>query len=393
MTDRHSRQPAWCKTPMRSLSTVRPSAHLHVQLLRLIGRGTVVPTRGSFDRSDGTEDEEMASARLLQAPSYVTASGAKQGSFVNLQGLTLATYEWEHKTQGEPKGIILAMHGVSCHLHYEYLNIGTFAAEDGSKGYEGAELHEPQYAGSWVERLNEEGYLFTGMDLQSYGLSEGARGLQYYFERFEDHVTDLVQFRKMVSEEYPNTPIYLMGISMGGCIAARLAEFDCAFPYAGLILLAPMLSIEQLKKRPINKVLLPLADCMSALAPTLRLADKAAHPNVLLRKHFEADPLNETTYKIRVRVGAECLKVVERARQELTQIKCPLLAVHSRHDTMTDPAGSELAVDLATSSSKTLKLLDDPYLWHELGHEPGNAKVLQLVLEWLAMPRVEVTNS
>mmetsp|Transcript_2036 Transcript_2036/g.4612 ORF Transcript_2036/g.4612 Transcript_2036/m.4612 type:complete len:339 (-) Transcript_2036:123-1139(-) len=322
-------------------------------------------------------------ATTREEPSYFAASCAKKETFVNLQGLQIATYEWAHKTEGAPKGIVIGIHGVSCHLHYEYLNIGSFAGDEGSEGYAGAELHEPRYDGSWIEQLNKQGYIFTGMDLQSYGMSEGSRGLEHFFEQFEDLPRDHIQFRKNLTAKYPDIPIYVMGISLGGCIAARLAELDCDHPYGGTILLAPMLSLEQLKQKPINKILLPLAGVISWLTPTARLAEKSMHPEELMFKHFENDELNEKALKVRSRVAAECLVGVETTRRNLHKINCPLLAIHSRHDTMTDPAGSELAVDLASNQMKKLVLLDEPYLWHELDHEPGNEKVIRIVIDWL----------
>nr|PVC49836.1 hypothetical protein MACL_00002702 [Theileria orientalis] len=54
------------------------------------------------------------------------------------------------------------------------------------------------YTGSFVELLNKMGYNVYSMDLQSHGLSEGARDLKCFAEKYEDYVDDLLQYVSIV---------------------------------------------------------------------------------------------------------------------------------------------------------------------------------------------------
>lgn len=219
---------------------------------------------------------------------YTQNVNAELGTFTNAQGLELHSYEWAAK--GAAKGVVLLIHGVSSHLSFEYLKRVDFVTDS----YEGATfLSEPKYDGSWVEALNEDGLVCTGFDAQGYGLSQpGPGGTPFFFEKFDDLITDLIQFRGMIQAKFPDLPIHVVGLSMGGCMAARLIEVD-DFAYAGCILMAPMLSLDQIKAKPLNKVMLPLAGFMSRVAPKLRLAAKQPHPVKEMRDLFDNDPLTE----------------------------------------------------------------------------------------------------
>ncbi|UKJ99963.2 hypothetical protein MACK_000029 [Theileria orientalis] len=50
------------------------------------------------------------------------------------------------------------------------------------------------YTGSFVELMNRMGYNVYAMDIQSHGLSEGARELKCFAEKFDDYVDDLLQY-------------------------------------------------------------------------------------------------------------------------------------------------------------------------------------------------------
>jgi len=316
-----------------------------------------------------------------KVPDYIKECGAELSTMKNAQGLTLATYEWPAKTD-KPRGVVFLVHGISVHLVYEFVQSVFFDGKE--ETFENLKTGLPKYENSWVERLNEEGFIVAGLDHQSYGLSEGARGLDHFYEEFEDLVKDAIQFRHQISEKYPELPVYIMGSSMGGCIATRVVEDDKDFECAGLMLIAPMLSIETIKKKPINKILLPISGVVSAVVPTVRVAPKAAHPQKVLRDHLASFELNEGQHHVRSRVAAQVNAAVEHVQSKFDLIKAPLLTIHSKHDTFTDPEGSQLIMDKCLSSDKTMKLLDDKRFWHMLPLEPGNSMVIDMIAEWIS---------
>jgi len=321
----------------------------------------------------------------LPIPDYIAATTADMTVLENHHKLKLQRYTWPASRQGaEARGVVLILHGVSSSLCYEYLCHVTYP--EGSKsglesGYEGAEFHEPRYEGSWVEAMNKAGFTVSGVDQESYGLSQSIRpGTLHYFDALEDLVDDQLLLIETVKEECPGLPIFVMGESLGGCVAARVAERSVDI--AGTVLLAPMLSLDQVRAKPINRLLLPISGCMSALLPTLRVAHKDVHIEPRQEKHYNADPLNEQGM-IRARVAFECLEAVDRARANVSRISKPIFILHSKNDTMTDPSGSQFLYDNVGTEDKRFEFLDFKHLWHALPMEPGNSEILAMVLDWL----------
>lgn len=311
-------------------------------------------------------------------------------SFVNADGLRIGTYRWAATATasgpGERKGVVWGLHGVGSYALYNFLKRVDYDAS--APGYEGATFHALAYRGSWVETFNNAGFDVVAMDLASYGRSEGARGLRYYAERFEDHVRDLRQYRELIAADAAADPVFMLGVSYGGCAAVRVVQEEeaagaaGATAIAGVVLLSPMLSLEKVKTRPVNKFLLPVSQLLSQLIPTWRLAQPEPHPHAEMQAHYESDPANEVGDS-RVRVATECLAAVDAARENVADVKCPLLVFHSKNDLLTDPEGSQWFVEHAASEDKQLRLLEDPYTFHQLMHEPSNLAIKDEVLSWL----------
>ncbi len=319
---------------------------------------------------------------LVNAPDYVKSqSRVKCGTFVNAGNLKLATYEYKPTNDLTPRGVVLCVHGISSHFHFDWLRYATVSPN--TIGFDGFQFHEPRYEGSVVQLLNDKGLIVVGMDQQSYGLSQGVGDTKFYFKRFQHLVDDQIAFRKLITERYPNLPLFIMGASMGGCIATRVLEDD-PFEYRGAVLLAPMLSLETIKKKAVNKILLPFSSLASAIIPKVRLAQKEKHVEPKMQEAFKADPLNEKDASIRCRVARECLNAVETAREHFSKVSSSLLIFHSVNDTMVDPNGSQDLHDGASTEDKTLQMRKDPYLWHALLEEPGSEELIPLICSWVA---------
>lgn len=121
------------------------------------------------------------------------------------------------------------------------------------------------YKNSWIEKLNENGFTFIGIDNQSHGLSDGARNQRCFVENFDNFVFDAVKALEMFINECKEKnelkPIIIMGTSMGGCIALRTIETiyklnkNWKDNIKCLALISPMISIENQKRKLINRIL------------------------------------------------------------------------------------------------------------------------------------------
>jgi alpha-beta hydrolase superfamily lysophospholipase len=338
---------------------------------------------------------------------------------VNCNGLQLRRFTIRAPN---PVGACVLVHGFGVSAHFEFLAPthpgGPHAAWDNSI----------------LQQLVEAGISCYAIDLQSHGESEGTRGLRAYFEQFDDLVFDALQLHDAVVRETGGAlPIFWLGTSMGGAVAARASQLrpNCM---AGLAMLAPMISLEKVAEKKLigpirNRHLSGVAPLLSWLLPTLPLINKSESEHAQqLDVEFQADATNYTG-AVRVRVAylfdTLCRLFIRRnVPQSLENVACDaLLVIHANADTMTEPSGSCALFERASCKRKTLVLiggegipgrfrsvaedgviheglgaaskkasksisalreLDELDMWHSITTEPGSEKVSAAVAQWMA---------
>lgn len=288
--------------------------------------------------------------------------------YENRQGLMLGTYFWPVE---KPRAVVLLLHGHGAHLTFAYLK----PTAPGEK---------PVYSGSWAEALNQNGYSVCGIDNQSCGRSEGVDGHRCYFHAFSDIVHDTHSFamsvKGMEDVRYGNLPMFVLGGSAGGCAAVHLVHRHPGV-VDGVILLAPMLSLEKVTSRGINRIIKPLAGFLSwllPLAPFAATGKNEMFPDV--QEYHDQDPACWHT-PTRLRIAHEFLKATEWVVREMGNMDFPFLCIHSKDDTMCDLEGSKQLFDRSKAKDKKLEVVKD--MWHILVHEPGWERILGLVISWL----------
>jgi alpha-beta hydrolase superfamily lysophospholipase len=227
-----------------------------------------------------------------------------------------------------------------------------------------------------AEDLARQGYAVYAIDLRGHGRSEGERIL---IRRFDDHLDDAEQLLREVQARHVGRPLFLLGHSMGGAIAARLA-IRRRPAIRGLILSAPPVRVAG----HLFPLLRHLAGVVSLVFPRLRLvrvgtSRLSRDPAVIA--DFRRDPLVYNG-KFPVRTGAEILRAARELQHELHTLELPVLILHGTGDWITDPRGSRELYEQARSTDKTLKLYDG--LYHDLFHEPEWRQVTADVVAWLA---------
>lgn len=310
-----------------------------------------------------------------------------------VDGIRLASYWLPAKDAAKAKGIIVFVHG---HGSYFLHEVGAIKGPG----------QPPRYAGSWAEKLNDAGYSVCGIDNRGMGFSGGARGgLRCFTESFHDYEADVAAFASAavspstdsdfpipVPQGFgPGLPLFLLGISLGGCISLHVAEdlkkWNCdnlQKHFKGVVLLAPMLAIDALASRGINRLLVHVGKVISIVYPTLGIAHgtkNELYPD--LQAIWDADPLcwHKAT---RARSAMEYLRVTRalsaNENERLKAFKAPFVVFHGEGDTLTDPRGSRDLHESSTSQDKTLRILKGR--WHILTKEPGNDEVLKEIVEW-----------
>lgn len=248
----------------------------------------------------------------------------------------------------EPKAILLVVHGLAEHSG-RYSNLVNY----------------------FVPR----GYGVYGYDQRGHGKSDGLRG---YVDRFSYFVDDLDIFLRLVHSRHHDSRIFLVGHSIGGTIATAYTILRQG-GFEGLILTGATLNTPT----DVAAVTIFAARILSLILPKagLYIIDAEAisqDKNVV--NAYVCDPLVYRG-KIRARLGVELIKAMGTVKHQISKIHLPILVMHGAADRLSDPKGSEMLYQKASSVDKTLKVYEGYY--HEIFNEPGRGQVLADVEAWL----------
>jgi len=366
-----------------------------------------------FGRSVGrTSTKKWKAAESLWPNKLPTPLLLQRGYLLNAHKLKLRRFTI---AADRPKAACILVHGYGQSAHFEFL-CATYPGGPHSI-----------WDDSILQHLVDAGISCYAFDLQGHGESEGARGLRGFFEAFDDLAIDLLQLHEVVKGETGGQlPIYWLGCSMGGAVACRAAQMRPACGVAGMVMLAPMISLDGVSQKAVlgpikNKHLAPLGGVLSFLVPTLPLIAKS---DTLQAQHIDKEFRNDVTNytgSVRVRVAHHfnqtCNSFTEpHGPKRLEAVSCPaMLMIHAKADTMTEPLGSVQLFERASCARKTLVLISGPdgqpgerrtyangkarsglakgqaalaalhglNMWHSITTEPGCEKVSLAVAEWI----------
>ena len=238
----------------------------------------------------------------------------------------------------------------------------------------GASEHSGRYA--WVgEQLAERGFALHALDHRGHGRSDGARA---YIDRLRNVVADLDMLIDHAAAAHPGRPLFLLGHSMGGCVAIAYALAHQE-RLAGLALSAPLAALEAapLPLRVAGRVL-------SVVAPktgVYQVDAQAVSRDPEVVRDYEQDPLNHHG-KLPARTVAELADAIAGFEAAAPRLTVPLLVLHSPDDALAPFAGGEMIHARASSADKTFVRYDG--LAHELLNEPEREQVLERLASWLA---------
>lgn len=294
----------------------------------------------------------------------------KEFTFVNHQGLRLWAYSM--MPEGPKKGVLVMQHGTAVHSIYQFL----VPEQPG-----GAHVC---LKGSLLERLLEAGFGFYMVDMQGHGLTDGSRGEQWFFERFEDLCLDFQLFVDLVRRREGNIEnLFALGCSMGGGVVTKCSIARPDF-VKGMILLCPMLSLEKLASSPAARIMRPFASIFSASCPTALVAPMRKNTMFpLVEKEKMDDKMNNNRTKQPARVAAECIAFSDFMTKQggFKLVKTPFLACHAPDDTLVDVASSERLA--AEASSTDRKFVPATGMWHALTQETGRERIFDEIVAWL----------
>ncbi len=269
-----------------------------------------------------------------------------EGNFQGYKNLNLYYQCW--LPDGKPKALLLLGHGLAEHSgRYKHL-AGYFVAK---------------------------GYAVYSFDYRGHGKSEGLGG---YVERFSYYLNDFKTFFDIVSRQHNESKVFIIGHSMGGTIATAYAAHHQQ-ELAGLILSGASLKVGS----SLSPALIMVANALSVLLPKTGIAvldASAISRSATVVNDYVNDPLVYRG-KIRARLSAEVIRVMQQLPRRMPEINLPILIMHGSADRLSAPEGSEILYQRIGSKDKTLKLYEGFY--HEIFNEPGYEQVFTDMESWL----------
>ena len=269
----------------------------------------------------------------------------ERGELTGVGGLRLFTQAW--LPDGSPSAVVVLAHG--------------------------AGEHSARYA-HVAERFVREGFALHALDQRGHGRSEGHRGL---IDRIANAVADLDQLVAQAAERHSGVPLYLLGHSVGGCVAISYT-LSHQERLDGLVLSAPLAALEAAS--PLTRA---AGKLLSRIAPRVGLfgvePERVSRDPEVVRAYAE-DPLVHHG-KLPARTIGELASAVESFPARVPAIELPLLVMHGSADRIVPVAASLMVYDGALSQDKRLELYDG--LYHEILNEPEQDRVMDDLVGWV----------
>jgi len=270
----------------------------------------------------------------------------KEGIFNSIDNLELYHQCW--LPEGEPKAVLLIVHGLGEHCG-RYMNV--------------------------VNHFVPKGYAVYGLDHPGHGKSKGTR---VFINSFNDFISNVKLFFDKIKEWQPQKKVFLVGHSMGGLITAvYLLKHQTEL--GGAVISAPAVKAPD----DLSKFAVFAASILSKILPKAgvqQLDAKGVSSDPAVVKAYMDDPL-VCNQKITARLAVEILNAMEMVTLNAHKITLPVIILQGGADSMVDPDGARMLYDRAGSKDKTIHIYEG--FFHEVFNEPDRLKIFNDVETWL----------
>lgn len=238
----------------------------------------------------------------------------------------------------------------------------------------GLNEHSGRYL-DFADYFTAKGFAVFSLDQVGHGKSDGTRSFIKKFSYFTDDILDYIA---IINRWVGPIPIYLVGHSLGGLIAANFL-IDHQKLISGAVLSGSVVLVPAY----VSKLTIVMGKIISAILPKMGLLeiDKQSlsrDPEVV--QAYLDDPLVYNG-KSTVRISSEMNQAIERIKTVGEKINLPILILHGSEDRIVEPACSKYLFKKVSSTDKELTIYDGYF--HELYNEPEKLTVYGDVYTWL----------
>ena len=268
-------------------------------------------------------------------------------TFTAGDGDNLAMQDWPLEEDLPLRGVVLIVHGLGEHAgRYDAL----------------------------ARRLNTWGFASRGFDQYGHGESGGVRGVLPSETRLTDDLGDVIESTRARMDR--NTPLILLGHSMGGLVAARFVSMH-PHMVEGLVLSSPALDPGLGQFQKLLLAIFPRIAPNLCVGNGLDVAFLSHNPAVVAA--YRADPLvhDRISGRLARYFAATGPLVVARAAQWTT----PTLLMYAGDDRLVNPAGSRAFAAAAPAKAVKSRCFDG--LYHEIFNEADPEPVFAELKAWL----------
>jgi len=297
------------------------------------------------------DKEAEANGENGQAANRETGGDIVHSEFTEKrEGRKVHTYSW--LPAGKPKALLFLCHGYG-------------------------ELLVPYY-NQLAESARSSGLLAFGHDHVGHGRSEGER---VQISDYADYTEPLLTHCREMKTKHPDLPLYLVGHSMGGLISL-LSVLEAQDLFAGLVLMGPLIHLDPKMAGCFMKT---MAAMLSKVCPSFSLSGidvKLVTSDPEWQKTKKEDPLHYHG-GAKARQGHLTIKVLDSLPDQFPKLTLPYLILHGANDQLCSPSGSEALHKEASSTDKTLKIVEGALHNLYAEKEPIRSEAIKDTVDWI----------
>jgi alpha-beta hydrolase superfamily lysophospholipase len=265
-------------------------------------------------------------------------------------GDIIAVIDWPLAEDVVPRGVVVLVHGLGEHI-WRYRHLAA--------------------------KLNEWGYAVRGYDHYGHGDSAGQRGAMPNPRRLLDDLADVIDD---CTRLHPRLPVFVIGHSMGGLVAADFVRQGIR-RITGLVLSSPALNpgLSAFQKILLNTVARALPGMR--VDNGLKLPYLTRDPAVVAE--YKADKMVHR--KISGRLATYIAETGSLVIAAAAHWQLPTLLLYAGQDKLVNPQGSRDFAARAQSmgAATPVQTQEFPEMYHEIFNDPAKAEVEKTLAAWL----------